>query len=446
MGLTMDISVSQWNSQTGAFFITFSAEDDNGQPCTNKQFSIQYGMKSDGTNPDVLQLLRVYSDASGLVKIKITEPCVITVYARYLHDITNPDLGENVEEVAYNLHINFVPFVTELNASYPENSPVEYTDLYDINKLIVQATMSDGSIKIIPASDCILNDLQILYVGVNTRKVKYYDSVMNVTWETEFTVIGIRKLISINAIYHGEQKVIGDTVFPEEIILTVKYLDETGEVIAHPEYGEWLFLTPPIITQTNTGILYIQYNGTAISITVPYDGSPTLKLRAWYEGYNIEVGKKYDRENVILILEYKNGNTIRLKPKQVTFSSTLVSKEGWNWFTVTYTTNYITLTRQFPVLGIIHKTHVDLDFKVLYISNDEEIDMTKEFQELMMIDGMLYISWYLFSDYVNETRRYGLYKMTVPKLCGCSNEYCTEWAVLCLKATTLKATITKIYE
>ena len=53
--------------QTDAFTIVFKAFDDNGVQCKNNQMSIQYNITYDGTMPDLMQMERVYSDASGII-------------------------------------------------------------------------------------------------------------------------------------------------------------------------------------------------------------------------------------------------------------------------------------------------------------------------------------------------------------------------------------------
>lgn len=444
MALSVNPVVNDWNKQTGAFIISFRAYDDNGQKCRNKNFSIQYGITTDGSNPDLSQLLRVYSDASGLVTLRITEPCVISLYVRYQHDITNPSAGEYVEMLAENYKITYAAMVAGFTVSYPEKVPI--TDNYNPLLLNITGHKTDGSTFIVDPATLTFTDLQIQNVGVNNKQVEYYDPLFGTTWTINFDIIGICKVLNIEANFVGERKVMGDWIAGMEIELIVTMLTAIDvEEIIKPIYGIWNFLDIPVITETNLGIFNIEYEGHVVQVSVPYDSAPQLRLRVWYEGVKIEVGNTYNPEDLVILLERENGNRYRLRPNQCNISSKLVSEEGWNWFEIAYITSYTTLTQKYPVPGIIRKNYIDLLFKVLYICNDEEIDVTEEFKEIMTIDDMVYVSWPLFSKHVSSTGKYGLYKVTAPAKTGLSNEYSTEWAVICNNETTLKATIIKIY-
>jgi hypothetical protein len=105
----------------------------------------------------------------------------------------------------------------------------------------------------------------------------------------------------------------------------------------------------------------------------------------------------------------------------------------------------------FCVEGYIPKDYVDLDFKVLYIKDpksdreEDQLNLTEEFRKGIAIGDTLVISWEQFLKVVNKSKRYGLYVVTVPKLCGLSNRYDMDWAVLCINKNTIKATIKKVY-
>ena len=64
----------------------------------------------------------------------------------------------------------------------------------------------------------------------------------------------------------------------------------------------------------------------------------------------------------------------------------------------------------------------------------------------MIIEDILFISWELFLTKVKELAIYGLYIMTTPKHKGLSNQHDTDWEVLCIDDTTLKATIKYVYK
>lgn len=171
----------------------------------------------------------------------------------------------------------------------------------------------------------------------------------------------------------------------------------------------------------------------------------TLQLNVWYEGAKIEVGKSYNPNDIIIYLICPNKDLKRIPWEQCSVNSYKVTKEGLNWYTITYETNSIKLTQQFFVEGVIYKDYMDLNFKVLYVSNETQEDLTDEFKSKLTVHGHFSIGWNHFLNIVNDIKKYGLYIVTVPKATGLVNQYDTEWEVLCTNKTTLKASIKKIY-
>ena len=171
----------------------------------------------------------------------------------------------------------------------------------------------------------------------------------------------------------------------------------------------------------------------------------TLSINVWYEGPKIEVGKTYDPNDIVIYIIYSNGKQKRIPWEYCQISSYLVTKEGLNWFTVTYNHEKERITQKFPVEGIIYKDYIDLNFRVLYIKNETEEDLTQEFENRLKIHNEFVLDWNQFLNVVNHLQKHGLYIVTVPKLSGLSNKYDMDWEVLCINETTLKANIKKIY-
>ena len=197
---------------------------------------------------------------------------------------------------------------------------------------------------------------------------------------------------------------------------------------------------------SNDGIINIQYETLDTNVIIPFISNDDIHINAWYEGLDVQVGKSFVLDDVVIMLIIPNGDQKRLKYTQVQFSNTIVEKEGWNWYTITYHNQYQTYTQEFAVKGYIPIKYPDLEFKVLYIDkNNHEIDYTEKFREKFTVNDTFIISWKQFLVEVNELMLYGLYILTAPKLCGLSNKYDQDWEVLCINKTTLKANIMKTY-
>lgn len=445
--LSVTPSVDKWVYQTDAFSIVFMAYDDNGKRCYNNQLSIQYSITYDGTTPDLTQMQRIYSDASGIIPLVITKPCVISIYGICVHDVNDPSKGEFIQKLAMNCEISFQPIIKTIHASYA-GPDVEISDNFNKDYLVIKAEMSDGSIKTISPNECIIKDYKITDVGPNTKRITYTDPVLYTVWELEVTINGIYKLISLQAYYQAERRVIGDRILPEEVVVLGVFMTSmtTTESIELSS-DQWYFIDIPIITDANKGVFSIGYKQHTTTINVPYDKATSLRLNVWYEGDKIEVGKSYDPNNVVVYLVYPDGERKRILWKHCQIDSYLVSEKGWNWYTISYTTEFHQVTQEFAVEGIIRKQYIDLDFKVLYFKDkdSQQENLTTLFKEELEYDGYLIFDWTIFFKVVNKIQKYGLYIVTVPKLSGLSNQYCMDWEVLCINDTTLKTNIKKIY-
>lgn len=361
-----------------------------------------------------------------------------------------------------------IRIVLDISAKYI-GPPIEVTDQYNPLDVIVSLDTVDNNhenrmtiilkyapdmIELIPGiqftNEYLIKEpgLLITNVGDNVRTVFYKDQAIETT--TEFIVPGIPKLVDFETTYIGDTRIIGEHINKSEVlaisscIIDKDYTLETKIL----EDNEWEFYDAPIITDANKGYIRIQYKNLMSSIKVKYDIPKTLRLRCWYEGAKIEVGNTYEYENVPTYLVFPNGDLKRLRVLDLEFSSNYVAEKGWNWYTVTYRTDYYVLSGIFAVPGYIPITYPNVDFMVKYIdipNNYREIDYTESFRPKFTFDGVFIITWQQFLVEVNELMLYGLYILTAPKFCGLSNKYGQDWEVLCINKTTLKANIMKTY-
>ena len=451
MAFSISPAVDKWIYQHDAFTIIFKAFDDNGKQCRNNQVSIQYNITYDGSIPDLTQMKRVYSDASGLIALVITKPCVISLYGIHVHDVNDISKGEIVQEIAMNYKITFQPIILNVTASYI-GPDIKVSDNFDKYNLYIQAEMSDGQTKTISPSECIVKNYQIQQEGVNIKTVTYKDPMLETIWDLEVKINGLAKLMSLETEYIGPRKILGDKIFKEEVraygtFLTSIESSERREI--QPE--DWYFIDIPVITLSNKGVFEIGCEHLKDHIIVLHDIVEHIRLNVWYEGAKIEVGKSYDPNDVIVYLVYPNGDRRRISWKYCEIDSYLITKEGLNWFTITYTVEFTQVTQKFAVEGIVYKDYIDLDFKVLYITDlnseqeENQENLTDIFKSELTFENQLFIDWTQFLKVVNSFEKYGLYVVTVPKMSGLSNRYDMDWEVLCIDKTTLKANIKKIY-
>lgn len=438
--------VSQWIRQSEPFTIIFKAFDNFGNQCIEDNISIQFSMTFDGTMPDLITATEVKGDANGLIFLNIEKPCIITVYGKFARDINDLNQGFTTQQIVLNYEIDFMPNILSINGIY-NGKPIPITESFDINDIEIIANMSDNTIKNININDCeLLSDLEIYSVGNNIKHFQYYDKQLKYMWQFDINIPGTIKLISLIGAYNGVVKKEGDKVFQSEIKVTLEYQDDSGIHNRQLSDEEWTFLSIPVVMYSNDGIITIEYETLYTNIDIPFVENTDLHINVWYEGFDVKVGHQFDKDNVVIMLIIPNGDQKRLKYTEVEFSNTIVEKEGWNWYTITYHSEYKTYRQQFPVKGYIPIEYPNLKFNVVYIDeNKQEIDFTEKFKEKFMLDGVLIISWSKFLVEVNELMLYGLYILTAPKLSGLSNRYDQKWEVLCINKNTIKATVIKTY-
>ena len=226
----------------------------------------------------------------------------------------------------------------------------------------------------------------------------------------------------------------------------MQYQDESGVHLKQLEDNEYEFTSMPMVIYMNDGIIGIRYETIDTTIKIPFIEDTKLHINAWYEGFDIQINNSYSVSDVVVMLIIPNGDQKRLNVIDLQFSNTLVEKEGWNWYTVTYQNNFKTYKQKFAVKGYIPNYSPDLDFKVVYIDeNNQEIDYTDKFKEAFNLEGNMIITWKNFLIEVNELMLYGLYRLTAPKRTGLSNKYDQEWEVLCIDKNTLRSHVLKTY-
>ena len=403
---------------------------------------------------------------------------ILTPDEFYINSFTVENLGINnfivTEKISKknNMSTNLIVIgicnILDMRAKYI-GPPIEVTNKYDDKDVIVELDIADenyenkrtiflkygNEIYNLPNGARVTQQYCIEYpgltiteVGDNIRTIQYIDPTIELN--EDIIIQGIPKLVDFETTYIGETRIIGERIYKSEVLAIASYIIDMSYTLETYilKDEEWEFYDIPIINDINKGIIRTKYSSLQSNIEVKYNVPTTLRLRCWYEGDKIEVGKTYKYENVPTFLVFPNGDLKRLRVLDLEFSNNYVEKEGWNWYTVIYRTSYYTLSGIFAVPGYIPIKHPDLDFMVKYIdiqNNYREIDYTEKFRPKFTFDNIFIISWKQFLEEVNELMLYGLYILTAPKLTGLSNKYDQDWEVLCINKNTLKANIIKTY-
>jgi len=435
---------STWEKQYEKFWVTIKAWDDNGRPCTMRNLELQYYMGVDGAAPDPYDTIRLYADADGLLTFQFNNPCRVTAYLVYSHDVNDETLGKNRELIADDLNVYFQPFITDINIKYTGN-PVPIDNEFDPQYLTIDAKLNDNSHKTIPWSDIVFLNKTIYQLNDNVFQCTYWDDVLKITWTLYVTVPGTYKITKVWAEYVGDVKIENELVKKSEVKVYVEKFDGTNTFIYEPTEDEWSWVTLPYPNTSNNGKLKLELDGYICEVEVPYItvSGTDLKLDIWYEGPDIVIGHNYDIDNLRIRLVYANRNTRILNPEDIIITDYLVDHQGWCWFKGTFKPNsFITLSDWYCVYGYKIDEHEKPEFSVIWLDSDNEElrnsngeeDVTSYYYNELKNDttyakSPVMIVWETIRKVAIDHKHYGRLRMTVPKHSGLGDHVASLWII-----------------
>jgi hypothetical protein len=326
----------------------------------------EYGFKTideiaDNFNTVYSQMLNDMIENHGA--LTYTEPFVITESSVICY---NDAYDSGLTKVIVILKDDYLnPDLTGITAVY-DGPTVSMDEEFEDTYLTVTGTFSDGhtsklmpdTFTVIRKSDNIESKV-INAIGTNqfTAIVKYGDN----TFQADFGVIGIKRLVGVSAIYDGPNVALDKEALKRNFVVCAEYSDGSTSTVT-----DWSFLNGNKITNQNKGILTIYYLGFTYDVIVPYYETDPSQLKAFYNGPDIEKGKTFLLEHLTVKIYYKNkSNTAggsyweTLEQEDYTVDTQYIALEGDNIITVTYKTNNGTvLTTTFIVKGFIAKAYI----------------------------------------------------------------------------------------
>ena len=203
------------------------------------------------------------------------------------------------------------------------------------------------------------------------------------TFTANFVVTGTKKLDHISATYEGPSIPIGRSPKKKHIIVIASYTDGSASTVTN-----WTYSQGNKITSNNNGVLEITYLGKYCNVTINNYATFASQLKAFYHGNRVEVGAHFQESNVTVKICYTDSTGLRtsweeLRDGDYTFDSTLITMEGSNVFTVSYTTvNNDVLTTNFIVTGFRPQKTID-HLEATYVG--PPIRVGKTFNEIKVI-------------------------------------------------------------
>lgn len=167
-----------------------------------------------------------------------------------------------------------------------------------------------------------------------------------------------------------------------------------------------------------------------------------IKFEVHYHGTPVLVGQRYDPKDLHAHLIYSDKEFKDVRSIDFTVSDNLVTHTGQNSFYATYIWNNKTFIDYFTVYGYTNKRYINKDFKIFYIDDNQENDMTEYYYPLFYNKNLDKI--YVTINNLNKHLLKGKYKITVPQDSGMNHRYATEWIVI-KDSYNIKITLIKTY-
>ena len=317
---------------------------------------------------------------------------------------------------------------------------IEVKDSFDINNVIVKLIYPDGIEEIIESDQLKFDSIIVRAPGVNKFFVKYESLT------AEIYVTGIYTFVEVNALYTGEPLYIGQAVVKEDVSVNEVYKNDQFTV----PINRWDFISKKRITYAHIKDgaaifwikVYTQFYGIRLcKVIVPiavHEPIPIL-FEAHYHGIQrgietaekdgtpVAVGQTFEKSAIHAHILTSEKEWIDIEPSDIMISDNVVRKPGRNIYTATYRYKDKVFIDKFEVFGYINRNTKEKAFKLYKIKGKEEIDVTSEYaQKLMIMEGVYNFTNKLFDSVLEFDTTF---RLIAPKNTGLNTLHATEWII-----------------
>ena len=236
------------------------------------------------------------------------------------------DSGANKYTASYNsltadYHVTGYD-IDRIEAVY-EGDPIPIGKDYEKQDVIVTVYYDDGTSEIVPEDKWETDSTTVTTDGDNPFTATYENK------EAPFVVPGY-SITGITAIYNGPDIFVGNEYSKDDVTVEIEYGNGEKRVLTSDEW-------------TTDGLL-VKYDGEnrytasygAYKAKYSVTGYREKGIKAIYLGEPIEIGQKYNKNDVTVTIEYTNNTSTVIPTDQWQESSLLVEKLGDNIYTATY--------------------------------------------------------------------------------------------------------------
>lgn len=250
------------------------------------------------------------------------------------------------------------PSIVTVSAKYIGN-PVPVGDKFSLDDIQLYVIYADGNTALVKEGFTVEpEDRIITHLNSNIIKVKYV-TPKNIEYVTQVAIEGVKKLVSISAIYDGPSLSDGQEVSRKHLKVIAQYSDDTSATVT-----DYVFPNGNIVSTTNNGLITIWYRGKTFDVVIPMYEVTTSRLIAYYTGPNVEVGHDFDTSKSDIRIYYQSDdptNTFyeKVDSSSCTFVPTTIDHEGVNQITIQYVGKKGPVSTKMIVIGIIPEVHMN---------------------------------------------------------------------------------------
>ncbi len=258
---------------------------------------------------DKLNIGTVDTSTAGTKKLTVEYEGVSTTV-----DITVKEKAPEITLTALSIVKSSVSTKVEQNASFSTSG------------IQVEATYSDGSIKILGAADLTITNISTETAGTKTLSVSYG----GLTASIDVTVVGVSSVTVAAGTLANVVKV-GETLDTSSLTVTVKYTDGTEEIVE----AAGLVISSLDTTTAGDKKLAITYKGFTYEYDVKVINVVSIALNS---GFNtkVKVGESFSTAGINAEATYSNNSKEAVTNAQLTFSAVDTTTAGVKQLTVSY--------------------------------------------------------------------------------------------------------------
>ena len=250
------------------------------------------------------------------------------------------------------------PSIVTVSAKYIGN-PIPVGDKFSLNDIQLYVIYADGNNALVKEGFTVEPaDRIITHLNSNIITVKYV-TPKNVEYITQVIIEGVKKLVSISAIYDGPSLSDGQEVKRKHLKVIAQYSDGSSATVT-----DYVFPNGNIVSTTNNGRITIFYRGKTVDVDIPMYEVTSSRLIAYYTGPNVEVGHDFDTSKSDIRIYYQSDdptNTFyeKVDPDLCTFVPTTIDHEGVNQITIQYVGKKGPVSTKMIVIGITPEVHMN---------------------------------------------------------------------------------------